>query len=72
LAALRAQIAIKGVRLSRTLLLVSNPHRVYPPAASKFMQDVLAMDTQSDGTVRPRASAPPILFAQEGSRAPWA
>jgi hypothetical protein len=31
----------------------------------KFMQDVLAMDTQSDGTVRPHSSAPPIC-AQHG------
>ena len=44
-----AQVRIQGVKLERTLWLVTNPHRTLSQAAQKFMQEVFAIGPQNSG-----------------------
>uniref|UniRef100_A0A7S1T2U2 LysR substrate-binding domain-containing protein n=1 Tax=Tetraselmis chuii TaxID=63592 RepID=A0A7S1T2U2_9CHLO len=43
-----ARVSIRGVRLLRTLFLVSNPSSYVSPAAKKFMVDILQMQPGSN------------------------
>lgn len=53
-----AQVHIEGVRLPRTLWLVTHPLRTLSQAGQKFMQEVFAIDTadRGDGDGAPDAA----------------
>lgn len=44
-----ARVRIQGVKLERTLWLVTNPHRTLSQAGQKFMQEVFAIGPENGG-----------------------
>ena len=73
---LAAQVRIEGVRLPRTLWLVTHPQRTLSQAAQKFMQEVFAIDSadRGDGEGAPDADSPglpKVMPLRSSQSMPW-
>ena len=69
---LACKIHVQGLRLRRTLQLISNPRREYPRMAQRFMVEVFNVKSNSEGrAARQQQSRLDALQHSEPAPRPW-
>ena len=69
---LACRIHVQGLRLRRTLQLISNPRREYPRMAQRFMVEVFNVKSDSNGrNMRQQQASLDALQHSEPAPRPW-
>ena len=69
---LACKIHVQGLRLRRTLQLISNPRREYPRMAQRFMVEVFNVKSDSNGrNMRQQQASLDALQHSEPAPRPW-